>query len=147
MVEIVLGTMITSGLAWKEWDLVLGGNVTLQKGNDSNYDGRDWLSDKADFFTVDLEQSKDWTKLEVFSTVEGLSYNMNGFPVKIAIAILMAYVIVAICHFIYACVSGISSTSRDSISEVTAFAMNSLLTEHLQGTCAGIEKLRVFQLT
>lgn len=145
-VEMVLGAIMTNGLARTEAALVLEGNVTLQIGNESYVDGRAWPSGKADFFTTDPETSKDWVRLEVFSTVEGLSYNINGFPIKIAVAILTTYIVVATCHFIYTCVSGISSTSWNSISEVTALAMNSPPTEHLQDTCTGIGKLRVFQL-
>jgi len=146
-IEVALGALITNGLARVNSSLVLEGNVTIDKVNGSSHiDGRNWLSNKDDLFTVDPEESKDWVKLEVFSVVEGLLYNAQGFPIRIAFAILTTYVIMATCHFIYACVFGISSTSWDSISEVTALAMNSPPTEHLQGTCAGIERLRVFQL-
>lgn len=42
--------------------------------------------------------------------------------------------------------AGISSTSWDSIAEVTALAMNSAPTETLRNTCAGITKFHIFKL-
>jgi hypothetical protein len=67
-------------------------------------------------------------------------------PIKLAITILAIYIVVALVHFIYACFSGLSSTSWDSISEVTALAVNSPPTEDLQGTCAGIGKIGTFRI-
>ena len=42
--------------------------------------------------------------------------------------------------------TGISSTSWDSIAEVTALAMNSTPTACLRNTCAGISELHIFKL-
>ena len=41
---------------------------------------------------------------------------------------------------------GISSTAWDSISEVTALAMNSTPTLMLRNTCAGISELHIFKI-
>lgn len=43
------------------------------------------------------------------------------------------------------CTLGISSTCWDSISEVTALAMNSPPTTVLRNTCAGITEIRIFR--
>jgi hypothetical protein len=99
-----------------------------------------------DIFVVDPVESKYWGKLEVNTQVVGLVYATRGLPIKLAIVILAIYIVVAFVHFTYACVSGFSSTGWHSISEVTALAVNSPPTEDLQGTCAGIEKIGIFQI-
>jgi hypothetical protein len=73
-------------------------------------------------------------------------YDSTMIVFVIALTILAIYIVVALVHFIYACFSRLSSTSWDSISEVTALAMNSPLTEDLQSTCASIGKIGIFRI-
>jgi hypothetical protein len=63
----------------------------------------------------------------------------------LAIIILVIYIFVALVYFIYTYVSGSSSRSWYSIADVSARAVNSPSTEDLQATCAGIEKIGIFQ--
>lgn len=97
-------------------------------------------------FSVDPTESEDWVKLRVFSMVEGYAYNTTDTAPKIAIWILLTYCLFVILHIIYADISGISSTSWDSIAEVTALAVNSTPTTALRNTCAGITELNLFKL-
>lgn len=130
-------------------------------------DGNLWVSGKRDFFTVDPEESKDWVKLRVDSIIQGYAYNIDGPAPKLAIAFLLTYCCLALGHCFYngisgilplskcfptssydikqMCTLGISSTCWDSISEVTALAMNSPPTTVLRNTCAGITEIRIFR--
>jgi hypothetical protein len=138
--------MVTNGLALTGGSRGLEGNISWATiGNSYGADGRKWVRGE-DIFTVDPVESEHWAKLEVNTQVVGLAYATRGLPIKLAIVILAMYIAVAFVHFIYTCVSGFSSTSWHSISEVTALAVNSPPTEELQGTCAGIEKIGIFRI-
>jgi hypothetical protein len=141
--ETDLALMITNGLALTGGSRGLEGDISW--ASLGQIDGSKWLRGE-DIFVVDPAKSKHWVKLEVNTQVLGLVYATQGLPIKLAIAILAVYIAVAFAHFIYACVSGFSSTSWGSISEVTALAMNSPPSEDLQGTCAGIEKIGIFRI-
>jgi hypothetical protein len=144
--EITLGLMITNGLVQTGGSRGLEGNISWATyGDYFGADGRKWLHG-GDIFSVDPVKSEHWVKLEVNTQVVGLAYATRGLPIKLAITILAVYIAVAFAHFIYACFSGLSSTSWDSISEVTALAMNSPPTEELRNTCAGIEKIGIFRI-
>ena len=131
-------------------------------GGYKKIDGDYWFSGKGDMFTVDPEESKNWVKLRVDSTINGYAYNIRGVSSKVAISFLLAYCILALSHILYAAISGkrlsilvsdpvvnnlgISSTCWDSIGEVTALAMNSTPTTLLRNTCAGIMELNIYKL-
>ena len=78
--------------------------------------------------------------------MEGYSYNTHGATPKVAICLLLIYCLIVVVHIIYAGISGVSSTCWDSISEVTALAMNSTPTVLLRNTCAGISEINIFKL-
>jgi hypothetical protein len=146
--EIILAALMTNGLAMLGRDLRLQGHTIPPEKTDQYgpFSLAPWLSGKGDLFHVDPVHSANWAKLEINSSVEGLFYSSHGFAVKLAIGILTAYIVFAVSHFIYACFSGISSSSWDSIAEVTALAVNSPPTEFLKNTCAGIENAAIFSL-
>jgi hypothetical protein len=144
--DLTLGLMMTNGLALTGGSRGLEGNISWATiGDTYGANGRKWVRGE-DIFTVDPMKSKHWAKLEVNTQVVGLAYATRGLPIKLAIIILAMYIVVAFVHFIYTCVSGFSSTSWHSISEVTALAVNSPPTEELQGTCAGIENIGIFRI-
>jgi len=144
--DLTLALMITNGLALTGGSRGLERNISWATiGDTYGADGRKWFRGE-DIFTVDPVGSEHWAKLEVNTQVVGLVYATRGLPIKLAIVILAMYIVVASVHFIYTCVSGFSSTSWHSISEVTALAVNSPPTEDLQGTCAGIEKIGIFRI-
>ena len=167
-VQWMLGALLTNGLARIGYDYKFQGNPRLR--NDSNgipeLDGTYWLSGKGEFFTVDPDESRDWVKLRVDSTIEGYAYNARGVGPKVAIAFLLTYCAIALTFILYTVISGSylnllftaslktntltphpgnTSTAWDSISEVTALAMNSSRTKHLQNTCGGISELQTFK--
>ncbi|KAA6415999.1 MAG: hypothetical protein FRX48_00718 [Lasallia pustulata] len=141
--------LVTNGLARVGFKNRLQGSLKTfrnSKTNDTVLDGNCWISGKGDFFIVDPIESKDWVKLPVESGLQGYAYNTTGTAPKVAIAFLLTYCLFALSHILYAGFSGISSTSWDSIAEVTALAMNSTPTTALRNTCAGITKFHIFKL-
>lgn len=61
---------------------------------------------RGDMFTVDPEESKNWVKLRVDSTINGYAYNIRGVSSKVAISFLLAYCVLALSHILYAAISG-----------------------------------------
>lgn len=150
------------------------GRWAVGPNGDGGLDGDYWLSGKGNVFNVSPEESVNWTKFHVESTLEGYAYNTLTTPPKLAIAVLAVYCALALAHVIYAAITGtlyppplfpprnlvcsplaksghhlvlgISSTCWDSIAEVTALAMNSTPTAALRNTCAGISELGIFKL-
>ena len=145
----VLSDLLANGLSRTSFWGQLQGTARSSyqsRSNQTFIDGAYWLSGKGDVFQVTANESQTWTKLEVDSTVSGYSYSTRGTAPKLAIAFLLVYCILVVLHFAYAGVSGISSTSWDSVAEVTALAANSTPTKELQNTCAGITEHRIFEL-
>ncbi|MCJ1268517.1 hypothetical protein MMC22_008405 [Lobaria immixta] len=146
--QTALSMLMVNGLSRSGFSRQLQGSVKTVAQSDgfNSLDGNYWLSGKGDVFSVDPPQSKDWVKLRVDSSLQGYSYNTLGTPPKIAIAVLAIYCLFALTHVLYAGISGVSSTCWDSISEVTALAVNSTPTAALRNTCAGITGLQIFKL-
>ena len=142
----LVAALLVNGLSNIGTDASLQGDITLYNDADVyDIDGRDWILHNKDFFTVDPQQSADWLQLEVTSAVTGLRYNMNGVAIKIAVAILIIYCVVAISHIIHTSIRARTSASWNTMAELTALAMNSSPTATLRNTCAGIMCLNTFK--
>ena len=117
LIQYVLTALLTNGLARVGGDYQFQGDPKLQPGPNgtSDLDGTFWLSGKGDFFTVDPQESKDWIKLRVDSTIEGFAYNTNGAGPKAAMAVLLTYCALAFAYTLYSGVSG-SSTRKAHIA-------------------------------
>ena len=170
-VKAALTMLIANGLGRVGFNSTFQGNpksITAPDGS-SWIDGNYWLSGKGNVFTVDPEDAKEWVKFHVDSKLQGYAYNTQTVPPRLAIAVMIAYCIIALAHLLYAGITGkfvlisisealdalaltfhsstgISSTCWDSISELTVLAVNSAPTEALRNTCAGIRELHIFQL-
>ncbi|KAL8784087.1 MAG: hypothetical protein Q9195_009177 [Heterodermia aff. obscurata] len=143
----VLSGLVANGLARLGYSSGLQGAVkTISKNGNTELDGNYWLSGKGDAFIVNATEAKNWTKLHMTSELQGHAYNTAGLAPKVAICVLTTYCVLALCHIFYAGYTGISSTSWDSIAEVTALAINSTPSECLRNTCAGITELHIFKL-
>ena len=110
----ILGSLLANGLARVGGDRQLQGDLKLTSGPNgtSEIDGTYWVSGKGDIFTVDPEESKDWVKLRVDSTIEGYAYNTRGTGPKVAIAFLLAYCALALTYTAYTGISGSWYTFR-----------------------------------
>ena len=147
--EMTLAQMMANGLSRIGSTSQLQGIVkqVVEPDKSIGLDGNYWFAGKGNnVFQVNPVDSEDWIKFRVSTTIEGYSYNTQGTTPRLAIGVLLAYCLVAIAHILYAGISGISSTSWDSIGEVTALAMNSTPTAVLRNTCAGITELNIFKL-
>ncbi|KAG6994206.1 hypothetical protein G7Y79_00046g082570 [Physcia stellaris] len=132
----ILGALVTNGLARTGFSSQLQGDLKTVSMSDGStqIDGNYWLSGKGDVFQVNSSEAKNWTKLQMTSTLQGNAYNTAGSPAKIAICIIVIYCVVAFSHMFYAGIFGISSTAWDSIAEVVALAINSASTACLRNT-------------
>lgn len=143
-------TLITNSLSNIGSNLSLQGNVSIVEfpdiiGVNRVIDGRRWILHGEDLFDVTSHEGESWVKLRVDSVIEGLAYTAEGLAVRIAIAVLTLYCVFAIPHVVFTSVRGISSSSWDSIAELTALAMNSPPTKELRNTCAGIASVQTFR--
>lgn len=145
--RIVLTGLLANGLARIGSTSLLQGTLktAVQSDGSEGLDGDYWFSGKGNVFIVDPVESKNWVTFRVHSTFEGFAYNTTGTTPKVAICFLLAYCVVALAHILYAGITGISSTCWDSISEVTALAVNSTPSVLLRNTCAGITELDIFK--
>ena len=103
-----LAGLLANGLASIGATSRLQGDIktVVKSDGSSEWDGRYWFSGKGDIFIVDSEESKNWVKLHVDSTINGYAYNIRGASPKIAISFLLAYCIIALTHVLYAGISG-----------------------------------------
>ena len=103
-----LAAMIANGLARIGFESTLQGSPKsiLSRDGTSWIDGNYWLSGKDNVFQVNPNESKDWVKLHVNSTVQGYAYNTESTSSRFAIAILTMYCIIAIAHLLYSGISG-----------------------------------------
>ena len=103
-----LAGLLANGLASIGATGTLQGKIKNVTGLDgpSEIDGKYWFSGKGDMFIVDPEESRDWVKLRVDSTIDGYAYNIHGASPKVAISFLLVYCIIALSHVLYAGISG-----------------------------------------
>lgn len=105
--EGVLTGLIVNGLSRTGAGSQLQGSVrTVGPNGEGGLDGNYWLSGKGNVFDVDPEDSVNWTKFRVDSTLEGHAYNTVNTPPKIAIAVLSLYCLLALAHVLYASITG-----------------------------------------
>lgn len=84
---------------------------------------------------------------EVNHKYSGWTYEASEVPIRLAIAVMITYCVLATCHILYLGIFGISSDSWNSAAEVVALAMNSSPTQHLRNTCSGIYGMKLFRTT
>ncbi|KAL8711693.1 MAG: hypothetical protein Q9220_003864 [cf. Caloplaca sp. 1 TL-2023] len=147
--NIILAGLLANGLSRTGFDSRLQGEIRTafsSAANASIPDGDYWFAGNGDMFKVDPAASKDWVKLRVDSHVEGYGFGLEGAAPKLTAAVLLIYCALVVGHILYAAISGVSSTSWDSITELVTLAVNSSPTLHLRNTCAGVAQMGVFQL-
>ncbi|KAL3418074.1 hypothetical protein PVAG01_09789 [Phlyctema vagabunda] len=75
----------------------------------------------------------------------GYAWSMDGTAIKIAIPVLLLYCLYAVSYVVYTFVTGRSSMTWRSLSELTALAINSTPNKALKNTSAGISETSTFQ--
>ncbi len=94
-----------------------------------------------------LSGTPDQSKLSKFTVhvdVNGYAYSMRGATIFLSCAVLVLYCFLAVVHSIFVLTKKTSSNAWDSVSEVTALAMQSQPTEVLKNTSAGISTTSLF---
>ena len=106
--KLALAGLLANGLASIGASGALQGDIktVVEPDGSREFDGNYWFSGKGDMFIVDPEESKNWVKLRIDSTVEGYAYNIRGASPKVAISFLLAYCIIALSHVLYAGITG-----------------------------------------
>ena len=114
-----LAAMMANGLARVSFESTLQGSPRsiVSRDGTSWIDGNYWLSGKGNVFEVDPDESKDWVKLHVNSTLQGYGYGTENASSRIAIAILTIYCIIAIAHLLYLGISGSLHCLRQAVNE------------------------------
>lgn len=104
----IISALMANGMARTASTSRLQGAIRLTEdaNNETIPDGTLWFQGKEDFFVVDPEESANWVKLRVDSTLEGYSYNITGASVKVAIVFLLIYCVLALAHIFYSMISG-----------------------------------------
>ena len=107
-VSRTLTAMMANGLSRIGFECTLQGSPRsiVSRDGTSWIDGSYWLSGKGNVFKVDPDESKDWVKLHVNSTLQGYAYNTENTSSRFAIAVLTIYCIIAIAHLLYSGISG-----------------------------------------
>lgn len=105
---IILPSLLANALARIGIESSLQGTpkMTTDSLGESEPDGNSWFQGRGNAFVVDPEQSKDWVRLKVYSTLLGYAYNTSGAGSKVAIVFLLAYCTLAIAHLCYASITG-----------------------------------------
>ena len=105
---IILPSLLANGLARIGIESSLQGSLktTTDSQGEGEPDSNSWFQGRGDAFVVDPEQSKDWIRLKVYSTLLGYAYNTSGAGSKVAIVFLLAYCALAIAHLCYAGITG-----------------------------------------
>jgi hypothetical protein len=83
--------------------------------------------------------------LDFHGSLPGFAYNLDGTPIKVALPILILYLLYTIPYVIFTLITGRSSRVWGSTSGFTALAVNSTPTEALKHTSAGIDKVETFR--
>ena len=106
-----LAGLLANGLPSIGATSTLQGDIrtVVKSDGSSEIDGNYWFSGKGDVFVVDPEESKDWVKLRVDSTINGFAYSIRGAAPKVAISFLLVYCIIALSHVLYSVTSGESA--------------------------------------
>jgi hypothetical protein len=83
--------------------------------------------------------------LTIHGSLLGFAYNLDGIAIKIALPILILYILYTVPYVLFTLITGRSSRIWGSMSGFTALAVNSIPTEALKDTSAGIERVDTFR--
>lgn len=154
--ESILTIMITNGLSRIASSANIQGQLKDCPNNNCNEICGRWCLDMmprldqvfghgGDIYN--LSGIPDLSKLSKFTVhvnVNGYAYSMRGATVYLSCAVLISYCLLVGVHCAFVVIKKTSSNAWDSVSEVTALAMQSQPTEVLKNTSAGISTTRLF---
>ena len=88
---------------------------------------------------------KSWPEYKMSAEVRGYAFDWSRRTMRFSCVILLFYSAIAIAHFGWYVVKGVSSSSWDTASEISTLVFNSRPTPALEYTCAGIAGLETFK--
>jgi hypothetical protein len=149
--EAVLASLVANGMARNGFDSgILDNPESDLPSSLPDETNRQWLSgSNNNIFAIEPTDPGAVYPLSITSVVSGLAYTTEGIPIKLAFAVLPLYCIYALSHLLYAAISGISSSSWESIAEITTLALASTIPDKmrnkLRNTIAGIATAALFR--
>lgn len=87
----------------------------------------------------------NWTEIRFRTTRFGYGWGFSGTPVKFAAAVLLFNTLICLAHITNIIWGGWTSSVVGTIGELVALATNSLPSDKLKNTCAGIKKPKTWQ--
>jgi len=156
VMESILTMLITNGLSRTAADATVQGELNDCPENSCNQVCGKWCLDimpeqgqefgyGANIYNI--SGVPDVSKLSKFTVqvdVNGYAYNIRGSTMILSIIVLCCYCAMTIVHSVFLLVQRRSSTAWNTVSEVTALAMQSQPTKTLKNTCVGISTTEVF---
>ena len=146
--EALLATSIVNGLGRASYSTSLAGKLV---GDDDQWMSQLMPANGAaigyggNAFTLANQSPDTVTQFTLQVKAQGYAYSSSSSTTILSITILLIYCTLAFGHTFYMIRTGLSSSSWDTISEITTLAMNSDRTNVLVNTGAGIETSIVFR--
>lgn len=156
VMETILTTMVMNGLSRTASSATIQGQLKYCPEDSCNEICGRWCLDMMPknyqefgyggniYNTSDIPDLSKMSKFTVQVDVNGYAYNIKGATVVLSCVVLLCYCFLAVLHSVFVLIQRSSSNAWDSVSEVTALAMQSQPTEKLENTCAGISTTDVF---
>ena len=88
--------------------------------------------------------NSDYVKLRMRVEVVGYAWYASGVSDYLATAVVLIYMLMALAHTTWVVTKGVTSSSWDTVTELLALALQSLESDALRGSGAGIERLGTY---
>ena len=157
VVETILTTLVTNGLSLSASSATIQGQLNSCPKDNCNDTCGLWCLDMMPRSSQEFGYGRniynlsglpDASKLSRFTVhvdVTGYAYGMRGVTVFLSCAVLLTYCFLATLHTFFVLKTKIVSNAWDTVSEVTALAMQSRPTDVLKNTSAGISSTVIFK--
>ncbi|KAJ9663789.1 hypothetical protein H2201_005510 [Coniosporium apollinis] len=156
VVESILSLMTANGISRNAYNATLIGDLKGLDDQSNPWNLSDWaleflprgqLGEGGSAFVISEDAQQNATMFHMRAAVNGWAYSGDGKTQKVALIVLLLYVLLAFGHLCYSTWTGNTSGAWDTAPEITALAMNSRPTEKLENTGAGLTTLAVFKHT
>lgn len=87
------------------------------------------------------------SQTRVIGWTSGYGYDASAITVKLALAVVLFYLVSTIVYLVYSVSTGYAATSWDSIAELVTLALNSERPTSLNNTSVGVDKVKTFRQT
>lgn len=156
IIENILATMIANGIGRASYNTTLHLGFLKDPINTAmgQWVGGGWeqevltkngeVGKGGNAFNIPEAVQRQSTMIQMDALVTGYAYTSLGKTQKAAIAVLSAYVLLALSHILFSLVTGHSTTKWGSGAEMAALGVNSESAVELKNTGAGISTVGVF---